>query len=183
LPVAKEYLDIIKKNFSDCDIYIWINYGSIKEWVDLIQEYKQYLSITYSFVEEYLNINSDASAYQLWLRLLKDSWKEYNLVRFFHTKWVTKNRDYIRQEIYNRFLNRRTFISMILADNSLIWSYGPYITATTVLWSFDESLEKICAFTHAATNTFFCFLFMLSNDILYQRFCQMFLKTFLVKIS
>jgi hypothetical protein len=22
LPVAKEYLDIIKKNFSDCDIYI-----------------------------------------------------------------------------------------------------------------------------------------------------------------
>ena len=86
LSVAKKYLEIIKNNFSDCDIYIGINYGTIPEWKILLDEYSSYITLKYAFVSKELNIDSDASAYQLALSLLHDSKKSYRLIWFIHTK-------------------------------------------------------------------------------------------------
>ena len=85
-----------------------------------MEEYKKKISITYDFVSEDLNIDSDASAYQLALKLLKESGKEYKLIRFFHTKGVTKNREYIKKELFTSFLNKRYQISKKFENNNSI---------------------------------------------------------------
>jgi hypothetical protein len=86
LSIAKEYLENIKNNFYDCDVYVGINYGTIPERKILLEEYSNYFNLQYAFVNKVMNVDSDASAFQLALSLLNKSKKAYRLVWFIHTK-------------------------------------------------------------------------------------------------
>ena len=70
LYVGKQFLDKFVESFHDYDIYIGIN-NSCDEWAKMIEDYSDKLNIFYEITPLNLLINSDASAYQTALRLLK----------------------------------------------------------------------------------------------------------------
>jgi hypothetical protein len=77
-----KYTDTIKRYFHDCDVYIGIN--------SCTPVFKQLLhgeGFTNTIeVDRSIEVNSDASAYQAALKLLKSQGKQYDTFYFTHTK-------------------------------------------------------------------------------------------------
>lgn len=121
--VLHKFLQTFKDYFSDCDLYIGINPVSIQETESIIEKYN--LNSTMGRVEDSLYSESDASAYQLGLRLLKQSQQTYDNYWFIHTKsGVNSHSDYLREWYLDEFLKQRNSIEKFLALNPNIGSYG-----------------------------------------------------------
>lgn len=121
--VLRYFLDAFNKIHKTSDLYIAINPFSSIETENIINEYE--LNKTISYVDPELYSNSDASAYQLCLKLLYNSGKKYDNYWFIHTKsGFNSHSDYLRDWYINNFILERKQIEDFLYSNKNIGSYG-----------------------------------------------------------
>jgi hypothetical protein len=125
LSVGLELLNIFVKSFNEYDIYIGIN-NSCQEWHDCIEEYSKYLNIFCETTPGHLLIDSDASAFQSALRLLKNTGKKYGIYWFGHTKGATSGSHHIRNEITNIFWNKKEIIEKKIIEEGFSM-YSPFM--------------------------------------------------------
>ena len=100
--------------------------------MELIDNYKNNLSINYQLVEKRCVVNSDVSAIQKGLELLYNSGNQYRLLWFVHSKTVSREKmDLDWTKIYcKRFWIRRDIITeRLIASNK--GSYGLDMTIST----------------------------------------------------
>lgn len=124
LHVLEEFIDTFRKDFADSDLYIGINPGSVIAVEDTLN--KSNLNIVaQKRVNPELYSESDASAYQLALKLLKESGNQYENYWFVHTKGgVNSHSDYLRKWYISHFLENKIEIEQLLVSNPGIGSYG-----------------------------------------------------------
>lgn len=122
LYVLREYLDVFKRDYSNCDIYIGINHGSVNEIESVIDSY-QLNTFSIRNTEDLYN-TSDASAYQVALKHLKASGNRYDLYWFAHTKGGVNGRDYERNLYLNELFGKRDEIELLFKTHGHIGSYG-----------------------------------------------------------
>jgi len=107
LLVGSEIIDHIAKNFISYDLFVGCN-PSTPEWYYLLEKYSKNISLKWAITPTDNVIDSDASAYQTALKLLKDRSKqiEYDYVWFIHTKGSTSNQHEFRKELCHHFLEK-----------------------------------------------------------------------------
>jgi hypothetical protein len=123
LYVLREFLTTFKQYFSECDIYIGINYGSLINVEHIINSYK-----LNTIVQRVDNVNlytgSDASAYQAALELLKNSNCLYDIYWFAHTKGAVNDRNYERTMYFNELFSKRIDIETLFKNYEYLGSYS-----------------------------------------------------------
>ncbi len=116
---SQVYVDHLKKHYSDCDIYIGLN--SSFPGAEAYLKFNGFNNIIH--VPRRLEVNSDASAFQAALLLLKSKNIEYETVYFTHTKgisyadpnnWMISCRDY-----FIGFCTRRNLIDEALTNENI----------------------------------------------------------------
>lgn len=121
--VLRSFLDSFTTIHKDSDIYIGINPNSSTELENIISQYE--LNTIVKHVDPNLYSESDASAYQLCLKMLLDSGKKYDNYWFIHTKsGFNSHSDYLRDWYINNFISRRREIESFFSDNPGVGSYG-----------------------------------------------------------
>lgn len=122
--VLREFLKSVEQNFSDADVYMGINYGSLPEVEQVLKESN--INIRLSRLEKKDKYShSDASAYQIALESLKLSGNIYEYYWFIHTKsGVNSHSDYLRGWYINKFLGRRNEIESLIGSRENVGSYG-----------------------------------------------------------
>jgi hypothetical protein len=123
--VGEESLNKFINFFSEYDIYIGIN-NSCREWYDCIKKYSEKLNIFYETTPEHLLIDSDASAFQTALRLLKSTGNKYEIYWFGHTKGATSNSHGIRNEITKIFWDKKEIIEQKIIEEEFVM-YSPFM--------------------------------------------------------
>lgn len=115
------YLRTLFAFLADADVFIGINPCAKQQaWCDAIKQSR--LHVRYAVVPEHMAIGSDVSAYQIALRLLKESPQKYDLVWFGHTKGsTTRSYDPLRHFLRD-FFAQRCAIERIFEDER----YGTY---------------------------------------------------------
>lgn len=174
LYIGKEYLDIFKDFYSDCDIYIGINPDTIPEWFDMIDEYKKYLNISYDFVKPELYTRSDASGFQNGLLQLKNSGKKYDIIWFGHTKGGHYN-DNIRKDqrnwMYQNFWANREGITKELQSNSRFGAYAHTMTKTGKR-GVSDPLDQFYNFKYSCIDVFYVYTFYCIKGHIVDEFIQ-----------
>lgn len=159
--IGEEYLDIFKKYFSDCDIYVGINPKTVPLWKEKLEAAKKDLSIIYSDVPSDLYTGSDASGFQRALLLMKENNKEYDTVYFGHTKGANRN-DSIgmnhRRMLLDCFWLKRKEISQKLHRDKKYGSYGPIMSLSTTPGHSDK-LDKYFDFPFKSLNILYIYTF------------------------
>lgn len=156
--VLKEFLDEFKKNFTNSDIYIGINPESISS-VEVILHESNLNIVAIDRASPELYTSSDASAYQIALKLLKDSGRIYDVGWFIHTKGgVNSYSDYLRKWYIDNLLADKHYIETFLSENTDIGSYGllgleydtnrAYSETDTEIPLFENKLSKELPYTH-----------------------------------
>lgn len=123
LYVLQEYIDLLKSQFSDCDIYAGINYGA-HSLVESILD-SSGLTIKYERIEDAsFHVSSDASSYQFALKQMMQSGKQYDVTWFVHTKGGHNQRDGIRQLYFEEFFPKRNYIERKLSELEYLGVFG-----------------------------------------------------------
>lgn len=123
LYVLEEYLTMLKDNFSDCDIYTGINYGAHAKVESMLQA--SGLNVRYQrLLDSTFHVPSDASSYQLALKLMMSSDTEYEVTWFVHTKGGHNERDSIRQLYIDEFFPKRKYIENKFAELEYLGVFG-----------------------------------------------------------
>ena len=159
LNALREFLIEFKKDFFDCDFFIGINADSVLLVEDIIQEYDLNI-VGMSRVTHSLYSHSDASAYQIALKLLRDSGNRYETCWFVHTKGVVNNHsNYLRVWYIDNFLSNKLNVEKFLFENKDIGSYGMlslaydphkvYQEKDTEVPLFQNVITKELPYTHA----------------------------------
>lgn len=148
LYIGEEFLDLFDKLYSDYDLYVGVN-PSCEEWIKLLEK----KSINYKITEEKFVINSDVSAYQSALRLLKESANEYDLYTFAHTKGVTSNAHTFRKQVFDQFLTKNLEIEKIFKDDDTVGLFSLWVTKCSTKGSIRESLNVFLGETNECQNT------------------------------
>jgi len=179
--VLQNFLDEFKKDFSDCDIYVGINPNSTQAVEDLINNSN--LNIKgLARVSESLYTLSDASAYQLALKLVKQSNTDYDTYWFIHTKsGVNSHSDYLREWYINSFLSDRSNVETFLHKHTGIGSYGMlgiaynkhnnYQEQDTEIPLFQNTLTDALPYTHA--NFFYIHTLYAVKRIVVKKFLEL----------
>jgi hypothetical protein len=124
LIVLHKFLTSFKENFNECDIFVGINPISIPDIETIIQSYGLNI-VSMSRCPESLYSESDASAYQVALKNLVESGKEYENYWFVHTKsGINEHSNYLREWYIDNFLTKRNSIESFIENNPGIGSYG-----------------------------------------------------------
>jgi hypothetical protein len=153
----RRFLETFESKFPDSDLYVGINPGSLDNIEDIISEYK--LNSQTARVDVSLYNNSDASAYQAALKLLRDSGKQYDNYWFVHTKsGVNSHSDYLREWYINNFLSRRNSVENFITTEG-VGSYGmlglefepfkQYNETDTEISLFENNISEDLPYTHA----------------------------------
>lgn len=128
-----QYLNLINKYYSDCDVYIGLNRPYSAEVFNFIKTNLKY--VTCNIVNTGLETNCDNSGYQKGLELLKNSGKQYDIVYMTHTKSITHNHDYDMcvEYIEEEFYKNRNEIESTFNDEKIGgWSfYGDVVEETS----------------------------------------------------
>lgn len=147
--VLHEFLTTFKKTFNDCDLYIGINYNSCLEVEEIIKTYNLNV-VTERLMMSELYCGSDSSAYQLALKLLKESKKSYDLYWFAHTKGAVNDRPYERNMYLSQLFSNRKQIETAFETYDQLGSFalrGVSRSAGQLQWSTynkDHEIE-ICS--------------------------------------
>ena len=122
--LGKRYIQLLQKHFKDADIYVGINLSPLQdELIQLLNE--SGLNIKNEVTPEHRVTDSDASAYQTALRLLKSSGKKYDLCFFMHYKGATyQDSRYITKLHLQALLEDRIRIESLFARNKKIGLYS-----------------------------------------------------------
>jgi hypothetical protein len=188
----KEFLHQFEKNFTDSDIYIGINPGTLPSVEKILQESNLSI-VAVGRASSELYTQSDASAYQVALKLLKDSGRTYDTIWFLHTKGgVNSHSDYLRKWYIDNFLEDKSYIENFLADNPGIGSYGllgveyntdkQYLETDTEVALFQNILSKEFPYTHV--NFFYIHtLYVIKGEVLNKFFSTITGKWFNSKLD
>ena len=125
LSIGVESLNKFVESFSEYDVYIGIN-NSCQEWYDCIEEYSKKLNIFKETTPKHLLIDSDASAFQSGLRLLKSTGNKYGIYWFGHTQGATSGSHEIRNAITNIFWNKKVIIEKKIIEEGFSM-YSPFM--------------------------------------------------------
>jgi hypothetical protein len=124
LIVLHRFLQTFQQHFSDSDLFIGINPNSLDEVESIINSY----NLNVQFIQRCpveLYSDSDASAYQIALKGLRDSNSEYENYWFIHTKsGVNEHSNYLREWYIDNFLANRIPIETFINETPGIGSYG-----------------------------------------------------------
>lgn len=123
LYVLTEFLDTFTEKFSNCDLYIGINYNSIPEVEKVIETYKLNLKAV-RLQDSGLYCGSDASAYQIALKLLKAENKQYGIYWFAHTKGAVNDRPFERNLYLTQLFKDREYIEGLFKQYPKLGSYA-----------------------------------------------------------
>jgi hypothetical protein len=140
-------------------LFIGINPDSLNTVETVINSYG--LNVKYMQRCPYeLYSNSDASAYQIALKGLRDSGNEYENYWFIHTKsGVNAHSDYLREWYIDNFLAKRISIETFINDTPDVGSYGMlglaydetrlYTETDVEIDIFKNTITDDLTFTHA----------------------------------
>lgn len=121
--VLRDFLECFRKNFSDCDFYIGVNFGSIEEVEGIIKEYDLKANVI-RLHNSNLYCGSDASAYQIALSLLQSSNKCYDVCWFAHTKGAVNNRFFEREMYLSNLFGKRSLVENLFESKEFFGSYA-----------------------------------------------------------
>jgi hypothetical protein len=114
------YIDTIKQNYSDCDVFVGINPNSHPDTENLLKA-NGINNIIH--VKPELSVNSDASAFQAALSLYKNSNKNYRYIYFIHTKGMSYNSSQqwkvSRESYFDSFITKRATCEKILEPDDV----------------------------------------------------------------
>jgi len=182
LYVAKEFLDICIKLYSDFNIYVGIQKDSDNSLIELLEEYKSKLKIKYSLINDSNYVNSDVSGFQKALELYYNDYKinggdkDKNGITYFnHSKGATSNNNEIR-EFYNiNFFNKKEEIYNKLYSSNEYGCYSHYLTLiknnpinkpySIIMKEFNNTLSR-SVFNYFYTNTIFCLKTFILDEFL-----------------
>jgi hypothetical protein len=142
--VIREFFSVFKSQFTDADFYIGINPGSISSVNNVIKEYG--LNCQFCYAQDNLNTNTDASAYQAALMLLKNTGIKYDTYWFGHTKGGANPREGERKMYIDEFFLKRKEIEETFKNYPMLGSWGirgNSISAAGVKWN---EYDVDCAF-------------------------------------
>jgi len=160
MSIVKEIFNVFIEYFSDVDFYIGINGDPCPEYLAYLESLKPTLNIEYAIVPKSLEVPSDVSAYQLALKLLHDSKKEYELIWFGHLKGVTSKQHHWRKIFITQFLKERHRIENLLRASNA-GTYSLYLTKYKGIKNFKDVLiqyynfEKPYFYTYLYLFTFY----------------------------
>lgn len=120
-----KWIDQLKTYFSDCDIYIGINPGTHDNVYQKILNC-DLKNLCISVAGQQLYCESDASGYQVALKMVKAQKKQYDRYWFIHTKGGVNHRQDRFEYYLNEFLGKKPQITSFLDANPHIGSYGHY---------------------------------------------------------
>lgn len=173
--VLREFLTQFEQNFADSDVYVGINPGTVPSVETVLNESNlNIVAIGRASLELYTS--SDASAYQIALKLLRDSRKVYDTGWFIHTKGgVNSHSDYLRKWYIDNLLADRNHIETFLSENTDIGSYGllgleydinkTYLETDTEIPLFENKLSEELPHTHV--NFFYIHtLYVIGGEVL-----------------
>lgn len=123
LNVIEDFFSNFKHNFADAEFYVGINYGSIPTLESEIEKYGLNCIIQRASNGS-LYTRTDASAYQLALKLLKDSGKKYDVYWFGHSKGAVNSRPEERKMYLNDFFSQRQTIEKMFQTYPALGSWG-----------------------------------------------------------
>ncbi|WP_156369096.1 hypothetical protein [Methylobacterium sp. Leaf100] len=110
--VGEYYINLIRKRFSDCAIYVGINTGSSDDWRDMLSRCG--LDIIACEVPKHLSVSSDVAGFQAVLRTLRIAKSAHDYYWFGHTKGATHHQysdaELLREVIDRDFWSRRAEI-------------------------------------------------------------------------
>jgi hypothetical protein len=156
--VLEEFLQEFAQDFLECDIYVGINPVSTLKVEEVLKNSN--LKVISERAPLDLYTSSDASAYQIALRLVRDSKNSYDTYWFVHTKGgVNSHSDYLRKWYIDTLLKDRIYIEDLLYNNEDIGSYGllgleydtnkVYSETDVEISLFENELSKELPCTHA----------------------------------
>jgi hypothetical protein len=121
--ILHEFLSMFKQTFSECNLYIGINYGTLTNVEQVIESYELNAEIQ-RVTDINMYTGSDASAYQAAISLLNRSKQPYDLYWFAHTKGAVNNRSYERNMYLTQLFGNRTHIELMFKNNDQLGSYA-----------------------------------------------------------
>jgi len=120
--IIDELITAVKINLLSADYFVGINADSYPGTSESIHKYIS--PVAYGTVPASLNLRSDASAFQLALRLLKESGRRYDLYWFIHTKGGFHGRNDRRKLYIDRFIGKADEIADMFLEFPGLGSYG-----------------------------------------------------------
>lgn len=165
--IGAEFLKCFEENFKDADVYVGINPGTDKEFITLLESYKdKFNNLEYVMVPREQYSRSDASGYQAALKLLKNSGKKYDFVWFGHTKGGHYNDIYraeCRKFMIDNFFGKRLQIQNLLSDHEESGVFGNVITVTMPnknnVYEANEFLNDYYDFKYECTELAYLYTF------------------------
>ncbi len=152
LIVLYRFLQTFQRYFSDCDLFIGINPESLNTVETIINSYGLNVKYMQRYPHE-LYSNSDASAYQIALKGLRDSKIEYENYWFVHTKsGVNEHSNYLREWYISNFLEKRISIETFINEIPDIGSYGMLGLSYDKFKTYNETDVEIDIFKNTITN-------------------------------
>jgi hypothetical protein len=118
------YLDTIRENFPDADVFVGINPAGRGGHVGALREHAESLGMKVSITPPRLVLDSDASAFQSALFAMRQTVKEYNLIWFGHSKGATTKTFGAAHDQMNNFFGRREQIEAHFTGRPGIGVYG-----------------------------------------------------------
>jgi hypothetical protein len=157
LTIAHEFLDVFKKDFSDADLYVGVNPGSLPEWSESLANCG--LRVYCADVDPDLVIDSDASAFQKALELMAKRGHEYDIVWFGHTKGVTHREPAVRRDLINTLFKQRAGITRLF-ENPRVGSFGYGATLHSwLITAAHEVLEPLVTVPYDGIGLRYCHTF------------------------
>jgi len=152
LIVLHRFLQTFQQHFSDSDLFIGINPNSLDEVETIIDSYDLNIKFIQRCPDE-LYAHSDASAYQIALKGLKEWGVEYENYWFIHTKsGVNEHSNYLREWYIDNFLANRIPIEKFINENQDIGSYGMLGLAYDENKSYGDTDVEIDIFKNVITD-------------------------------
>ena len=152
LIVLHRFLQTFQQHFPDSDLFMGINPNSLDEVESIINSY----NLNVKFIQRCpveLYSESDASAYQIALKGLRDYNSEYENYWFIHTKsGVNEHSDYLREWYIDNFLSKRISIETFINQTPGIGSYGMLGLAYDENKSYDDTDVEIDIFKNIITD-------------------------------
>lgn len=134
--MLKDFIDSFKIHHKESHFYVGINYNSIREVESILDS--SGLNITKIRLERAdLYTGSDASAYQIALKLLKESNNRYQLYWFCHTKGAVHNKTKIRELYIKELFSKEEQIRNLFQRKERLGTYalrGASKSATGIKW-------------------------------------------------